>query len=679
LRIRSSSCSLVYGILAGLLLILASAGPCALAQGDQSRNAAKWYERAFADLERFSAEEMELIEAYRGTPGATPSPEVRALLNRAAPIIDNVMRASAQGYSDFGLDYSQGFDLLLPHLGKMRSIARLMQADSAMRLSDGDGAGAAQRIAAMYRLADHTGDDHILISSLVSRAVFEVADQAAQNGFDRGAFDPATAMVLLRSTQAFNQRDPFQTLEAIMMEQTLAINFVREHFTSDDPAKWSEVMGDLVSESNLDEQFDSMSREALEADLNRYSTLMDRYVEVWAGDDPDVVREQLKQIERELEQREHGLIAQLLLPAFGRVYELGLVSRDKLHARIELLEGVTKGQVDVQSLTNAAVWYRRGIERLDSLEKSWKEALAAVDPARPLSTEQIEQLTQAAAGAHAAISEFVEGSNIRRCDFSIGRNALEDFIPTYADGMRDAFRLVALESMRLAAHGDQAGAARLLGAGFRMAAHLAGDALIVSSLVTRDGYMLMSATAAGVETRHHFDEPSRQDLAAAIRRNGTSDPFGFVEAMMKTREDLEKSLVQWGEVKDRKEREARLGAWLKALDADDLVYLMAMLDVINFDLTPREPFNRADAGRLGEYLLAETMDLAVIDAPAFAELLRAGRADDFEIPETAQIIGAASRMSSSRRDQWRTIAWARQRGGDEESEVSEEGDEGAGR
>ena len=415
-----------------------------------------------------------------------------------------------------------------------------------------------------------------------------------------------------------------------------------------------------------------MTREALEADLNQYSALMDRYVAIWAGDDPDVVREQFKQIESEVEQGEHGVMAQLLLPAFGRVYDLTMEGRDKLHARIELLEGVTQGQVDVQTLTNAAVWYRRGIEQLDALDVSWREAMKAIDPSQPLAVEQMERLTLSAAGAQAALAEFVEGSNIRRCDFAIGRDALEVFIPAYGDGMRDAFRLVALESMRLAAQGDAAGAARLLGAGFRMTAHFSGDALIISSLVTRDGFMLLSATAAGIEARRRFDEPSRQDLAAAIRRNGTSDPFGFVEATRKARENLEKTLMQWGEPEDRKEREARLGAWLRTLDADELVYLLAMLDVINFDLTPREPFNRTDGQRLGEYLLAETMDLAGIDAPAFAALLKKGRPDGFELPETVHLVGATQRVASARSDQWGTYSWAMKQAEESRAEAERE-------
>lgn len=642
-----------------LFLLVACAaivGPnSAFAQDEHTSNAATWYQRAFEQFRQFTPEEIEMIDTYRTKPSQAPSPEVRALIDRAAPIVDNVIRASQQGYSDFGLDYSQGFDLLLPHLGQMRSLARLVQADSAMHMADGDGAGAAQRIAALYRLADHVGDDHVLISSIVSLVIFEVADTAAQQGFDGGTFDPASAMVLLRSAHAFDQKDPFQSIESLAMEQTLLINTVREQFMAGDEQKRAEFLAMLASEDDFDEQFGALTPEQLEVHIEQYSALMDRYAEVLAGDDPAVAKAQLAQIDLEVEAGEHGLVVQLFLPGFDRAYETMMLGRDKLHARIELLEGITRGQVDVQTLTNAAVWYRRGIERLDSLDQSWKEALAAVDPARPLLAEQIEQLTQA------AIGQFVEGSNMRRCDFSIGRNALEVFIPTYADGMRDAFRLLALESMRLAAQGDAAGAAHLLGAGFRMAAHLSGDALIVSSLVTRDGFLLLSETAAGVETRHHFDEASRQELAAAVRRNGVSDPFGFVEATVNARESLHKTLIQWGESEQREQREQRLGAWLKGLDADALVCLMAMLDVTEFDYSPREPFNYARAKRLGEFLLAETMDLATIDAPMFAALAKQSRAHEFKFPETIHVVGVSVRMASARSDQWATYSWALKR------------------
>lgn len=636
------------------------------AQEGETRNAATWYQRAVDDLSRLTREELDLVEQYRADPGRGPSPEVQRILAKAGPAIDQVLRAAPRGYSDFGLRYEAGFDLLLPHLSPLRAITRLMQADAVARLHAGDSAAAAERIAAMYRLADHVGDDHILISSLVSRSIFDLADTAAQSGFDRGAFDPAAAAILLRSTQAFDHGDPFQSIDALVMEQTLAVNFVREHFTSDDPAKWSEILGGLTNESDLDEQFASMTRETLEGHLNQYSALMDRYVEIWSGDDPEVVRAQLKEIEADLEAGRYGLIAQLLLPALSRAYESMLAGRDKLHARVELLEGIVKGQVDAQSLTNAAVWYRRGIARSGALDPRWKDAIDAFDAGRPLTTDEVAALTDSARSAQAAVADFIEGSNLRRCDFSTERNAREMFVPAYAGGMRDGFRLLALEAVRLGALGDTAGAAQHLGAAFRMAAHLGEDAIIISSLVTRDGFLLAARAAAAIEQRHHFSEEQRHELAAAIRRSGASDPFGFIGATMKSREHLAAILWGWGSGERRDPRKRILDDWLKTVDADGLVYLLAMLDSLQYGAEGAPPFPKPDVSRLGEYLLRETIELAEIDAPLFDESARAGRESAFAIPETARIVGVASRMSSARRDQWTTIAWAQARAGEED-------------
>lgn len=646
-------------------LLLVSPAPTAAQDGD-TRNAAVWYQRAIDDLDRLTREELDLVEQYRADPGRGPSPEVQRILAKARPAIDQVLRAAPRGYSDFGLRYEAGFDLLLPHLSPLRTMTKLMQADAAARLHAGDAHAAAERIAAMYRLADHVGDDRLLISSLVSRSIFELAETAAQSGFDRGAFDPAAAALLLRSTQAFDQRDPFQSIDALVMEQTLAVNFVREHFTSDDPAKWSEILGDLTSQGNLDEQFASMTRETLEGHLNQYTALMDRYVEIWSGDDPEVVRAQLKEIEAELEAGRHGLIAHLLLPALSRAYESMLAGRDKLHARVELLEGIVKGQVDLHTLTNAAVWYRRGIAKSSALDQAWRDALDAFDAGAPLTDDEVAALTDSVQAAHAAIADFVEGSNIRRCDFSTERHAREVFVPAYAGGMRDAFRLLALEAVRLGALGDAAGAAQTLGAAFRMAAHLSDDALIVSSLVARDGFLLAARAASAIEQRHHFSEEQRHELAAAIRRSGASDPFGFIGAAVKAREHLAAALWGWGTGVRREPQKQSLSAWLKGVDADGLVYLLAMLDSLQYGAAGSAPLPKPDVSRLGEYLLGETIDLAEIDAPALDELLRAGRAEAFAVPETAQIIGAAARMSSARRDQWATIAWAQARGDDED-------------
>lgn len=78
---------------------------------------------------------------------------------------------------------------------------------------------------------------------------------------------------------------------------------------------------------------------------------------------------------------------------------------------------------------------------------------------------------------------------------------------------------------------------------------------------------------------------------------------------------------------------------------------------LDFVLEDRAP----GTARLGELLLEETVDLAAIDAPSFAALIRQRRAEEYDLPETVVILGASKRMASARRDLWEALEWLRRR------------------
>ena len=75
---------------------------------------------------------------------------MREALARAASVIAFAQRGASQPYSDYALAYEEGFELVLPHLARMRGISKVMQADAYVRMHDGDMAGAADRIASLY-------------------------------------------------------------------------------------------------------------------------------------------------------------------------------------------------------------------------------------------------------------------------------------------------------------------------------------------------------------------------------------------------------------------------------------------------------------------------------------------------------------------------------------------------
>src|SRR5690606_34187463 len=172
------------------------------AQRDDSRNAATWYWRAINQLDRVTEEELWALREWALEPGAAPPPSVRSTLNRLRPALDAFYRGAEQEHSDFGLDLSQGWDLLLPHLGKLRSVAIVANADVQLRLHDGDSSNAAKRLAGLYQAAQHLSDDRTLISSLVGQAIYTLTDQTVQYGIDAAAFDAGDASVLLHAAKS---------------------------------------------------------------------------------------------------------------------------------------------------------------------------------------------------------------------------------------------------------------------------------------------------------------------------------------------------------------------------------------------------------------------------------------------------------------------------------------------
>jgi hypothetical protein len=68
---------------------------------------------------------------------------------------------------DFGLDYSLGPALLLPHLSPIRNVVRLLGLRSALRSTEGDLSGALADVERMLRISSHLQHEPIIISYLV--------------------------------------------------------------------------------------------------------------------------------------------------------------------------------------------------------------------------------------------------------------------------------------------------------------------------------------------------------------------------------------------------------------------------------------------------------------------------------------------------------------------------------
>lgn len=251
-------------------------------------------------------------------PGWGPSEKLTVLLEEAQPLIRRLMEASKLPTSDFGIRYEDGFGALLPHLGHMRTFARMLGCDARRLAIAGRTDDAAERLCTCLRMASHLTSDRVLISSLVSIAISSLAlNQAEILARDYGLSDSARREIV-RSARRLLTDDPFGTRACIQMEKQLALNSITPFYKG----KGDEAGRELVKQFKL-WQFDTEALKEIEPlneqQIDEQMDLMDRYygtlTGLWTAKD---AQERLQQLEERLTKGEFGLLVRHLAPALTK-------------------------------------------------------------------------------------------------------------------------------------------------------------------------------------------------------------------------------------------------------------------------------------------------------------------------------------------------------------------------
>jgi hypothetical protein len=588
-------CTVVVVVLASLLAAAIPAREAVATRRPDNRNAATWYNRAFEHLGRVSEADWEAVWSYLDDPSGGPSPRVRDMLARAAPMIDLARRGAQQGYSDYALDYDQGFALTLPHLAQIRNITRIMEVDVMVRLHDGDSAGAADRVSAMYRMAGHCGDDGVLISSLVGNAVFKLAERAADRGFDTAQFTPLDAATILRGVDGLAGTDPFDAVEGVVGEQAIGVDWLAQMYgRQEDRAHLVETLGWLEEDDPDAQALMAMSDEEFAAEVDAYDKILDRTIAAFAATDPAVGRAELEAIERELEAGEHGALLHMLMPAFTRVFDNIADSEAKIAERRVMLTGLARGVIEPDEKANAARYYARAIEMLWALEPARLDVVRAYARRSDATAPDAERdaLLETLSRAAEIVDHVRAGSEKERCDFSVLRSRRRyPLCPDYVAGMWDLFLLVFADAKRLAASdaaaADDPAAAGLdaavdrLAVMHRMVAHLSGDDLMLGARVAHEGFALVDRFTEDAIASQRLTDAHRATLLVAARKMGRKDPFGYVQAVVHTRERVA-GLIYTALMGAEYDAELRssLESAVQTWNGDQLLFYLAVRDTM---------------------------------------------------------------------------------------------------
>lgn len=312
-----AACAIATALLAGADADAQPLTPDAPIVG-ADQNAALRYWRAYSlmddDLNRLVGEVSESLSA----PSFNPTPELRKAVGESEGVIEQLIRGSALPACDFGVDRELGIEALLPHLQPMRYFGRLLLIDARLRLEAGDEAGAAERIGASFRMAEHAAQDGFVISSLVGVAMWNQSRLVTERSLDSGALGAESRAVIRRALDAYPAGDPFHAVAAQRAESEMILGWLRATIRETGGGE-----GLRAALGGQDTGFDFTALDALdETALQSHVDLMraayDQVVAAWGSPDPQGA---LNKVNEEVRAGAFGELARLLLPSLGRYHQ----------------------------------------------------------------------------------------------------------------------------------------------------------------------------------------------------------------------------------------------------------------------------------------------------------------------------------------------------------------------
>jgi hypothetical protein len=177
------TCAILLTVM--LARISVAAAPVPHAQGENGANAALKYWMAFALLPKVDEDQEKLLSQwnkagvdtiYLKVPLDAASKElIEGFRNSRAYMLEGAKIDRC----DWGLDYSQGIRLLMPHLVKARTLTSLAALDARYEFAQGHWQAGAEDVIALLKLARHLEIEPMMIQQLVAYGIERTAIEAA--------------------------------------------------------------------------------------------------------------------------------------------------------------------------------------------------------------------------------------------------------------------------------------------------------------------------------------------------------------------------------------------------------------------------------------------------------------------------------------------------------------------
>ncbi len=576
----------VYSLLnRWIALIPAMVAAASVAAGSkQNSNDSNFYQQIVEANELLSNDDQNVLSDFRGGVYVSPA-RLQEAFDHFRPLMDLAQRANSLPRQHIGWD--EGFGVLLPHLGILRTTARAFSAQTELALRRGDAKAAVAASRSNIELAKYVREDGFIISSLVGQAICSLADSDVGAILESGQMSPEIARDCMDLFQDFSGHDPFNYAQRLRDEGAGISSWIEKQLETDAGDELLEAITEIDGGS-----VGKLSEEDVIQDLPLYEEAMNRAADVLDIADPDTAQTALKNLEDDLEAGKYGKLAGLILPSAGHLLKRRLLAEQQIANRLELLQGIIDGRVGPGTFVNAARLYLRVYEAIESLDDDRREAVLALG--RGTDEGDVDLAAATLVASYDSILEPLgRAARIEKCVFPESSTAIN--LPQPA-GFLEAGRFLFADARLAVRNGDLDIASHRLGTLYRMIRHASDDDSLFTSLVASQLCREARTVIAPLIAADALNDSQRDEIVFGIARIHRSDPFGFIHAGKLARLQAD----QWVEslpdslVRDTLARRLEPAGPSAALD------LTAVRDA-QFLLT-YYPSAIADVGRLAERL-----------------------------------------------------------------------------
>ena len=245
---------------------------------------------------------------------------------------DAWVRASRLRTCDFQWAREEGFALLLPHLGKLRTAARSLRFLARHELGNNEPAKAAEYLATMIRMSNHVSGDGFLISSLVGVAITSLSMTEMRILAESGRLDEPSRKVLLEALETINREDPFLMRACIETEEASVFASINGKYQGPDAGRqFAKDMLEMTGGEDTATQLrfkivDDWDADRLNREAQKTHAAFDAIRAAW--DDKDSLAA-LEEVESRVSREEFGVVAAILCPTMSKARQSSLkFSRD---------------------------------------------------------------------------------------------------------------------------------------------------------------------------------------------------------------------------------------------------------------------------------------------------------------------------------------------------------------